>query len=289
MPDYEKRGYLESEFRLFHLTDRKEQDFQFHYHDFDKIIIFIDGNVNYIIEGKSYHLKPYDIILVNHNEIHKPDIDHQVPYERIIVYLSPGFIHSYKTDTYDLSECFCRTKESHSNVLRIHSLERSTLFHAIMNLESAFSDNGYANELYRQVLFLEFMIHLNRAVCEDHLDYLHTNACNEKIIDILNYINANLSEDLSIDALASRFYISKYHMMRLFKEHTGYTVGSYINHKRLLSAKEMVALGYPVTQICYDCGFKDYSTFSRAFRKLFGSSPSVFKNQDTSNYTPDFI
>lgn len=277
MSDYEKRGYLESAFRLFHLTDQKEQDFQFHYHDFDKIIIFIDGNVDYIIEGKSYHLKPYDIILVNHNEIHKPNIDHQVPYERIIVYLSPQFIHSYKTAEYDLSECFHRSRESHSNVLRIHSLEKSTLFHAIMNLENAFSDIGYASELYRQVLFLEFMIHLNRAVCENHLDYLKTNTCNEKIIDILAYINANLSDDLSIDALANRFYISKYHMMRLFKEHTGYSVGSYINHKRLLSAKEMLTLGYPVTQICFDCGFKDYSTFSRAFRKLFGSSPTELK------------
>lgn len=277
MSDYEKRGYLDSEFRLFHLTDKKEQDFQFHYHDFDKIIIFINGNVDYIIEGKSYHLKPYDIILVNHSEIHKPNIDHQVPYERIIVYLSPGFIHSYKTDAYDLSECFHRSRKSHSNVLRIHSLEKSILFHAIMNLENAFSDSGYANELYRQVLFLEFMIHLNRAVCENHLDYLITNTCNEKIIDILDYINAHLSEILSIDALANRFYISKYHMMRLFKEHTGYSVGSYINHKRLLCAKEMLTLGYPVTQICYDCGFKDYSTFSRAFRKLFGCSPSALK------------
>ncbi len=277
MSDYEKRGYLESAFCLFHLTDQKEQDFQFHYHDFDKIIIFIEGNVDYIIEGKSYHLNPYDIILVNHNEIHKPNIDHQVPYDRIIVYLSPQFIHSYKTADYDLSECFLRSRKSHSNVLRIHSLEKSTLFHAIMNLENAFADRGYANELYRQVIFLEFMIHLNRAVCENHLDYLKTNTCNEKIIDILAYINANLSDDLSIDALANRFYISKYHMMRLFKQHTGYSVGSYINHKRLLSAKEMLKLEYPVTQICFDCGFKDYSTFSRAFRKLFGSSPTETK------------
>ena len=45
MTGYEKRGYLNSDFRLFHLTDTKKQDFEYHYHDFDKIIIFIRGRV----------------------------------------------------------------------------------------------------------------------------------------------------------------------------------------------------------------------------------------------------
>ena len=91
MDSYEKRGYLNSDFRLFHLIDTKKQDFEYHYHDFDKIIIFIRGNVTYKIEGCTYKLEPYDIILVGHNDIHKPDIDPTVPYERIIVYLSPAF------------------------------------------------------------------------------------------------------------------------------------------------------------------------------------------------------
>ena len=54
MTGYEKRGYLNSDFRLFHLTDTKKQDFEYHYHDFDKIIIFIRGRVTYRIEGQAY-------------------------------------------------------------------------------------------------------------------------------------------------------------------------------------------------------------------------------------------
>ena len=56
-----RSGYLQQNFRLFHLKDKKEQQFDFHYHDFDKIVIFLSGNVTYIVEGKSYHLKPWDI------------------------------------------------------------------------------------------------------------------------------------------------------------------------------------------------------------------------------------
>ena len=62
MDQYSKKGYLNSEFRLFHLTDQETQEVDYHYHDFDKITIFIKGSVTYTIEGKSYELRPYDIV-----------------------------------------------------------------------------------------------------------------------------------------------------------------------------------------------------------------------------------
>ena len=108
MDTYMKKGYLNSEFRLFHLTDRETKEVEYHYHDFNKITIFIKGKVNYMIEGKSYDLKPYDIVLVNHNDIHRLEVDNSVLYERIIVYIAPGFIQAYKNKDYDLSFCFQR-------------------------------------------------------------------------------------------------------------------------------------------------------------------------------------
>ena len=273
MGTYEKRGYLDSGFRLFHLSDIPKQEFEFHYHDFDKIIIFLKGKVNYLIEGKSYPLAPYDLVLVHHGEIHRPEIDRSVPYERIIVYLSPGFLTSYQTDDYDLSECFRHATEESSNVLRIRALEKSSLFQTIRNLEHACSHDGFANDLYCQVLFLEFMIQLNRASLDHRLDFLKTRQHNEKIITIMGYINNHLSADLSIDSLAETFYISKYHMMRQFKQETGYTVSHYITSKRLLLARELLSGDAPITRICYDCGFKNYSTFSRAYKSFFGESP----------------
>ena len=273
MEQYAKRGYLNSEFRLFHLTDRETHEVEYHYHDFDKITIFIKGKVTYMVEGKSYDLLPYDIVLVKHNDIHRLTVDNSEVYERIIVYISPNFMNAYQTADYDLSYCFQKAEEEHSNVLRIPSLEKSSLFRSITRLEHSFSDEGYAAGLYRQVLFLEFMIHLNRAVQKNRLEYLDTNDCNMKIVDILYYINEHITDELTIDHIADTFYVSKYYMMRLFKQETGYTIGTYISQKRLLLAKELLLSGVPSTQVCFDCGYKDYSTFSRAYRKLFGESP----------------
>ena len=156
MGGYNKRGYLNSDFKIFHLTDQISTEFEFHYHEFHKITIFISGNVQYFVEGKTYPLEPYDIVLVNRNDIHRVQVDPSLPYERIIVYISPGFIDAYRTDDYDLSYCFEKAKKEHSNVLRIHSLEKSSLFKITNRLERSFSDTEYAGSLYRQILFLEF-------------------------------------------------------------------------------------------------------------------------------------
>ena len=273
MGEYEKRGYLNSEFRLFHLTDRETKEVEYHYHEFDKITIYIHGRVNYMVEGRTYDLKPYDIVLVKHNDIHRLVVDNRYPYERIIVYISPNFMDAYKTEEYDLSCCFQKAEKAGSNVLRIPSLKKGSLFRSIYRLERSFSDGAYAAALYRQVLFLEFMIHLNRAALSDRLEFIDTDACNPKVIDILEYINGHLTDELNINAIAETFFISRYYMMRLFKQETGFTIGSYISQKRLLLGRELIASGTSAAQAAYECGFKDYSTFQRAYKALFKESP----------------
>lgn len=273
METYEKKGYLNSEFKLFHLTDKETHEIKTHYHDFNKITIFIKGKVSYMIEGKSYELKPYDIVLVRHNDMHQLSVDNREIYERIIVYISPNFMNAYKTDSYDLNFCFQKAKEEQSNVLRIPSLEKSSLFHSIVRLEKSFADEGYAAELYRQVLFLEFMVHLNRAALKNHLEFIDTENNHSKVSEILQYINDHLTDELGIDRIADNFFVSKYYMMRQFKQETGYTMGNYISRKRLLLAKELILSGIPSSQACFDCGYKDYSTFSRAYKRFFSESP----------------
>lgn len=279
MDIYEQRGYLDTEFKVFYLNDTIQREFEYHYHDFDKIIIFLKGKVQYSIEGKTYSLKPYDIILVNQGEIHKLSIESSSVYERMIIYVSPDFIKSYHGEGYELSYCFDKAKEEHTNVLRIYDLEKSRLYECAGRLKAALKEEEYANELYRRLLFLELMVHLNRAAMGEGIEYLGIGKCNEKVVGIIEYINRNLTEELSIDILAEEFYMSKYHMMRLFKQETGYTIGAYISNKRLLLAKEMILKGEPITQVCYDCGFKDHSTFSRAYKALFGECPRASKRQ----------
>ena len=273
MINFEKAGYLNHDFKIFHLIDRQRKEFEFHYHDFNKIIIFISGNISYTIEGKCYELQPYDILLVNAGEIHRPSVLDNSDYERIIIYVSPQFLNSFSEDEYDLSYCFNRAKQEHSNVLRIHSMVKSKLYQVCQELEHSIADQAFGKELYQKILFLEFMIQLNRTAILNHINYLDSAKDNSKLVQILDYINEHLGEELSIDSLSARFYLSRYYLMHFFKEETGYTIGNYITEKRLLLAKNLVQNGSSITEACYQSGFKNYSTFSRAFKKAFNTIP----------------
>lgn len=277
--NYDRRGYLTEDFRLFHLKDTNTQEIAFHYHDFDKIIIFLTGEVNYLIEGRSYRLLPWDIVLVNHNEIHRPVVAAEVPYERIIIYLSPGFLSAYRSDTYDLSDCFRTAQKNHTHLLRMQPSARRSLMDSIERLEAAGSDTGYAHHLYQKVLFLEFLIQLNRIAGRHRLDYPDTQRSDSRILAVMDYIREHLSDPLSVDTLADRFHFSRYHLMRLFKQETGYTLSRYVTSKRLLAARELLSTDIPLTEICYCCGFQNYSSFFRAYKAEFGESPRTGRSR----------
>ena len=72
--DYEKKGYLNEPFKLFHLTDHEATHYSCHYHDFFKIMLFISGDVDYFIEGITYRLEPFDIVLIGAGDVHRPVI-----------------------------------------------------------------------------------------------------------------------------------------------------------------------------------------------------------------------
>lgn len=121
---------------------------------------------------------------------------------------------------------------------------------------------------------MQFLIILNRKMKQDGIYYVGTSCCNQKIVEIIHYINNHLKDDMDINSLSEKFYISRYHMMRQFKSETGYTIGNYVNQKRLLLAREMLKKGYPVTKTYLDVGFKEYSTFVRAYKQMFNEIPS---------------
>lgn len=277
MPEYKKVGYLTSSFKMFHLKDTSRKEFSYHYHDFHKILILLSGNVTYCIEGRTYDLKSNDIVLVNAGEVHKPIIHSDAPYERIIIYVSPDFLNEYRDKDNDLGLCLHQALLEQSHVLRLHSSRSGKLGTAIRELDSSLKDTDYASELYHRILFLEFMIQLNRAALHNHIEFIGDSASNEKVLSILSYLNEHLTEDISIDDLSARFFLSRYYLMHTFKEQTGYTVGGYLATKRLLLAKELIADGAPITEVCYSCGFKNYSTFSRAYKKSFGESPRDYR------------
>ena len=94
------------------------------------------------------------------------------------------------------------------------------------------------------------------------------------MVEWMRYLDRHYAEDFNMDELAERFFISKYHMMRLFRAETGFTIHTYLQQRRLLAARQLIERGMLATEACYRCGFRSYSSFTRAYSKHFGTTPT---------------
>lgn len=275
---YSREGYLNENFRFFHLKDTAGQERDFHFHEFDKIVILISGSVDYLVEGTSYHMLPGDIILVRHHMIHKAVIDVSVPYERIIIYLDSSYVDRFAPEM-GLMKCFALAEKRRYCLVRPDKAEWELIEKQLHRIEDSSSDTAYAADFMCGTNLAQLMVYLNRITERDTGDKNEAVEYNEKISDILSYINENITKELTVDELASRSYLSRYHFMRLFKSQTGYTVHNYIRQKRLTLAARLIREGMSASHAAAECGFSDYSAFHRAFTSTFGVSPGKIKKQ----------
>lgn len=272
-----KKGYLNEEFKYFHLKDKKSTKFEFHYHDFNKIIIFISGNVTYLIEGKAYKLKSWDILFIGSNDIHKPVIDSEGTYERIIIWINSSFLKKQNDNDCNLLACFEKASSDGFNLLRLSQGSLGKVRYIISQLENACNSNEFGSHVLQNSLFLQLIVYMNRLFLGiDKKDKIGEVEYDENISAVLKYINENLIDDLAIDSIASHFYINKYYLMHSFKKQTGYTIHSYIIKKRLIMANNLVKSGNSIGEACIRAGFGDYSSFVRAFKNIYGLSPQKY-------------
>ncbi len=274
---YSNDGYLNENFRLFHLKDSSGQEKDFHFHEFDKIVILVSGRVDYTVEGTSYRLEPWDVLLVRHHMIHRAAIDLSVPYERIIIYLDSAYVERFAPEA-GLMDCFAAAEKRRCCLMRPDEASAEQLRDALCRLENARDDELFGAQLLRGTLLVQLLVLINRITLSDS-GREDSAGSSGRIAPALSYINENLSSELSIDDMAALCYLSRYHFMRLFKAQTGCTVHNYIRQKRLVLAARLIREGMSASAAAAECGFSDYSAFHRAFTQTFRVSPGKIKKQ----------
>lgn len=269
---YAKKGYLLEDFRLFHLKDKGETKVDYHYHEFYKLLFFVSGKGGYFVEGKRYSLTPGDIILIGKQCVHRPEFESGIPCERIILYISPEFLLRESSSACQLTDCFSK---EYDHVLRPNEKIRKTLFSIVSNMEQELSSKRYGKEIVSTGMLLNLLVEIARSIFHKEVQKPAPMLPKSKrMLDIMHYLDAHLTEDININLLAEKFYISRFHMMRRFREETGTTIHAYISDHRLMLARDLIGQGIPATEVCFQCGFGSYSSFSRAYGKFFGTTPT---------------
>ena len=127
MAEYEKRGYLLENFRLFHLRSQTGEKVDFHYHEFCKILLLVSGQGSYYVEGQRYALRPGDMVLIGSRSVHRPELEEGVPYERIIIYISPDYLQQMSTADSDLMSVFSGKRDRKGCFIQLWVLLRNCL------------------------------------------------------------------------------------------------------------------------------------------------------------------
>ena len=267
----ERRGYLQEDFRLFHLKDDRGTKVNYHYHDFCKVVLLLSGSGHYTVQGRRYLLLPGDIVLVGSRCVHRPEFEPGFLYERVILYISPEILERSSTERYSLGDVFSGERghvlrPAEDALRRIQSLARQ--------MEEEMSDTRSESAILARCTLLRLLVEIERAMRSEAELPPPLAPRDGKILEIVRYLEENFAEDIPIDELAKRFYISKYHMMRRFREDVGTSIHSFLSDKRLFAARELIQSGVSATDACYRCGFRSYSAFSRAYGKRFDATPT---------------
>ena len=267
-------------YEIFRYKDPYMKEVALHLHDFYEIYFFLDGNVQYNVESRSYQLKAGDVLLINPLELHQPIFGkEQRGYERIVLWINKGFLESLSPPGNDLTACFDTATRSHTNLLHPESAMRQMLIYELEQLMLETASQEYCSEYCAMSYLVQVLIQLNRQAKQQNKEAEAKVASDSVVYMVLHYINTHYSEDLTLDFLANQFFISKYHLSREFGRLVGTSVHRYIVQKRLIMAKQMMQEGKPSSDIYQRCGFGDYSNFYRAFKAEYQMSPREFAAQ----------
>ncbi len=233
--------------------------FDEHFHTNYEMLVFLKGDVEYHIENRKYRLKPYDLLFIKPGEHHYLSLRSDSYYERLV----------FRFPHYAIPKVLLPIigrKQS------LYNVKGSVLFDTFMRLDNyAEKYVGEKLQLLFQNALTEILINFN-----EFDDSLNENIMmvDDNIVDVLTYINENLDKPISVEEICEKFYISKSKLYKSFNDSMQVPIAKYIRSKKLMYAQHLIRSGQNPTTIYKNCGFNDYSTFYRAYTKLFGFSPS---------------
>ena len=146
-------GYLKESYHYFHLKDSAGQERDFHYHEFDKIVILLTGDVVYAVEDQTYTLHPWDVLLVKHHCIHKAVISKTTEYQRVILYLDGKYFDRAMPQA-GLMAGFDRADRCCSYRFAPDERERRELEGLIQQYEAAQADTRVGSDTVRELIVM---------------------------------------------------------------------------------------------------------------------------------------
>ena len=199
----------------------------FHYHNFYEIIYVLEGEYSSMLENRTYHMKKGDFLLIDQNVMHKyhyVEKKHDSS-KRIILWITPQMLAGLSDGGMDFSACF-RGNEScafHFPIYYEEMLQGYLLKLAMTEMQE--SREVEAKKALDRGCLTMFFVYLNVLCAKKEYLFAQEELVSHPMVEqVSSYVDAHLTERITVDDLAGQVHMSKYYFLRKFKELTGVVV-----------------------------------------------------------------
>lgn len=276
---FQPRQYMVSkDFELFYYENRTPLTVDLHTHDYYEFYFFLEGNVQMQIGDDIYPVRFGDIMLIPPQVPHRTIIDTQVaPYRRFVFWISQEYCNHLLQSSPDYAYIMQYVGTAKKYVFHTDLISFNSVQSKILRLLEEMRSQKFGKDAQISICVNDLILHLNRLAHEQ-------NTPGKKNYDrvlyrqLMEYIEEHVEEDLSLEKIASEFFVSKYHIAHVFKDNTGLSIHQFITKKRLDLCRDAIQSKMSITEAYQMFGFGDYSSFYRAFKKEYGISPKDFRD-----------
>ena len=260
-------NYTGDDFWISHDLNHVQEKSGYFLHNHEnvcEILFFIKGDSSFVVEGSTYPLVPESFIIARHDEMHRVVHHSECDYERIVINFGIDFFENNGCGEYSKA-FFDRPAGSGNLFVPETSPDAVDALHRLM---------VYVTEKAPVSIVRGVLCEVLRFIAKGE-EGSEGNVASPRLREIILYINEHLVEDITLELLSKQFFISKYHLCRLFKKETGMTVIQYITKKRLMRVFELNSSGgMSLTEAAIAAGFSDYSSYWHA-NKVHGTKKDL--------------
>ena len=266
-------------FEAIKATDYHFPDLKQHTHDFYEIFIVLSPGLCAQVEKEFFNISMGDIVIfpphVSHN-VCLQEKKYELIYDRIYLWIPEGCLRSFNFYKWDFPRMFRTAADTKKYVFRnIPYADFTNVVSSMSEIYNSKKSTDDSRYLRNRISLLNILTALYLSI-ESSMASSSGGVTDPLIQKISKYIEKNCLTHVSIDDITENFNVNKNTLARRFKKATNMTVLDYKNYCKIKIAKEKMINGVSPSEVCYESGFADYSTFYRAFQKSEGVSPREF-------------
>jgi len=269
---------LSKDFELYYYEDRSLPKVDVHSHDYYEFYFFLEGNVEMQIGEKLYPVRYGDIMLIPPHLPHRPIIKSQeTSYRRFVFWISQEYCNHLLQSSPDYAYIMQHVEIEKHYIFHTDQIAFNAVQSKLLRLLEEMRSNKFGRDAQIAICINDLVLNLNRLAYEQNTPK-RKNPEYMLYQQLEAYIEEHIEEDLSLETLAKKFFVSKYHIAHVFKDNIGLSIHQYISKKRLNHCRDAISGKMSITEAYHMYGFGDYSSFYRAFKKEYGISPKDYRD-----------